>query len=90
MWILIAAGVVGLIVLAAVCVPLLGRLQNLEHAMRKVQRRQAEAMELQAGAAQLEQTILGLQQRAETMNERIALIKAGHGDETGKHAFRVR
>jgi TolA-binding protein len=87
MWIVIAAVVVGLIILVAVTLPVAGRLSGLQRAMARLQRRQEEAMKLQAGAQTLEQTVLGLQQRAETMQERIALIKAGHGGNEGKHAF---
>ena len=88
MWIVIAAVVIGLIVLVAVTLPLAGRLSTLRRALAKLQRRQAEAMALQAGAARLEQTVLETQQRAETMQERIALIKAGRGEAGGKHALR--
>ncbi|MEV6634602.1 hypothetical protein AB0M54_28025 [Actinoplanes sp. NPDC051470] len=87
MWILIGAGVLGLIILAVVAVPLLGKLGNLRRAGERLQRRQAEAMKLQANAEQLQETLLGMQQRTDTMQERLALIKAGHGEPTGKHAW---
>jgi TolA-binding protein len=90
MWIVIAAVVLGLIVLVAVALPVVGRLSGLRRAMERLQRRQEDATELQAGAQMLEQTLLGLQQRAETMQDRIALIKAGHGDGDGRHAFSRR
>ena len=86
MWIVIAAVVLGLIVLVAVNVPVIGRLPALRRAVRRLQHRQQEVVKLQAGAAELERTLTGLQQRAETMQERLALIRAGH-DGTGKHAF---
>jgi len=86
MWIVIAAVVLGLIVLVAVTVPVIGRLSALRRAVRGLQRRQQEALRLQAGAAELERTLTGVQRRAETAQERLALIKAGH-DGTGKHAF---
>jgi hypothetical protein len=87
MWIVIAAVVLGLIVLVAVTVPVVGRLAGLQLAVRRLQRRQQEAMKLQAGAAELERTLQTLQRRAGTMQERLALIRAGHGEPTGRHAF---
>ena len=86
MWIVIAAVVLGLVILVAVALPVVGRLSGLRRAMARLQRRQEEATRLQAGAQMLEQTLLGLQHRAETMQDRIALIKAGHGHGDG-HAI---
>ena len=86
MWIWIGAGVLGLIILALAAAPLLGKLRELQRALGRLQRRQTEAEALQTGAQQLEQTVLGLQSRAETMQERLALIKAGH-DSSGRHAW---
>jgi hypothetical protein len=86
MWIVIAAVVAGLIILVAVTLPVLRRLSTLRRAAVKLQRRQAEAMALQAGAARLEQTVLQVQRRAEIMQEGIAVIKAG-GDGRGRHAL---
>jgi flagellar biosynthesis/type III secretory pathway M-ring protein FliF/YscJ len=77
MWIWIAAVVFALIVLAFAVVPLLGRLAGLQRAAVKLRRRQAEAMKLQEGAAVLEQTLLGVQQRADTLQERLAAISPG-------------
>ena len=87
MWIWIGAGVLGLIILVLAAVPLLGKLGDLRRAVARLQRRQAEAEALQPGAQQLAQTLLGLQGRAETMQERLALIKAGHSDSSGKHSW---
>ena len=89
MWIVIAAVVAGLIILVAVSLPVIGRLSALRRAALRLQRRQAEAMALQEGAQRLEHSLLGLQRRAETMQERLAVIQAGHGDDTGKHARRA-
>ncbi|HEU4348547.1 MAG TPA: hypothetical protein VFR35_12255 [Actinoplanes sp.] len=86
MWIVIAAVVAGLIILLAVALPVAGRLANLRRAVTRLQRRQQEAMRLQAGAAEVEQTLQGVQQRAGTMQERLAIIRAGRGDRAGKHA----
>jgi hypothetical protein len=90
MWIVIAAVVLGLIILVAIALPVVGRLSGLRRAMTRLQRRQEEATKLQAGPQMLEQTLLGLQQRAKVMQERIALIKAGHGVGDGGHAFHRR
>jgi hypothetical protein len=87
MWILIAVVVLSLIALVAVTVSVVGRLAGLQRAVGRLQRRRQEAMDLQAGAAELEQTVQLLQRRAETMQERVALIRAGRGEPTGRHAF---
>ena len=87
MWIVIAAVLAGLIILVVVTLPVLGRLGKLRRAAARLQRRQAEAMALQAGVTRLEQTVLQVQKRAETMQEGIAVIKAGRGAGTGKHAL---
>jgi hypothetical protein len=78
-WILIAAVVAGLIILVAVSLPVVGRLSALRRAVLRLQRRQEEAMALQAGAQRLEQSLLGLQRRAATTEERLAVIKAARG-----------
>jgi Sec-independent protein translocase protein TatA len=70
MWIWIAVVVLALLVLGAVSVPLLGKLSGLQRAVRRLQLRQAEVTKVQQGAARLESTLLGLQERAETMRER--------------------
>lgn len=87
MWIVIAAVVAGLIILVAVTLPVVGRLSALRRAAVKLQRRQSEAVALQAELTRLEQTVLQVQKRAETMQEGIAVIKAGRGAGTGKHAL---
>jgi hypothetical protein len=79
MWIVIAAVVAGLIILVAVSLPVVGRLAGMRRAAVRLQRRQEEAMRLQEGAHVLEQSLLGLQRRTETMQERLAVIKAGRG-----------
>jgi hypothetical protein len=85
-WIWVGAGVLGLIILALAAAPLLGKLRELRRALGKLQRRQTEAEALQTGAQQLERTLLGLQERTETTQERLALLKSGHGESTGRHA----
>ena len=79
MWVWIAVVAIALIVLVVAAVRLLGRLSELRRAAGKLQRRQEEAMRLQAGAAVLEQTVLGLRQRAEQAQEQVEQIKAGLG-----------
>ena len=83
-WIVIGVVVLAVIVLIASAVPVLRRLSGLGRAAEKLQRRQAEAMKLQEGAAVLEQSVLGLQQRAEVAQDRMAAIRAGRGG--GRHA----
>ena len=79
LWVWIAVVVIGLVVLGSAALSLLGRLSVLQHAAVRLQRRQAEATQLQEGAAVLEQSVLGLQQRAEVMQEKIAVIQAARG-----------
>jgi hypothetical protein len=87
MWIVIAVVVLALVLLVAVTVPVVGRLSALQRAVLRLERRQGEATQLQEGAAELQETLLGLEQRAETMQERLAVIQAGRGDQGGKHAL---
>jgi hypothetical protein len=84
MWIVIAAVVAGLIILVAVSLPVVGRLAGLRRAAVRLQRRQEEAMRLQEGAQALETSLLGLQRRTETMQERLAVINARRGGGAGK------
>ena len=79
MWIVIGVVVLSLVALVAVTVPVVGRLAGLQRAVLRLQRRQEEAMTLQQGAAELETTLLGLQRRAETMQERLAVVQAARG-----------
>jgi hypothetical protein len=79
MWIVIGVVGLSLVLLVAVTVPVVGRLSGLRRAMLRLQRRQEEAMRLQQGAAELERTLLGLERRAETMQERLAVVQAGRG-----------
>jgi nitrate/nitrite-specific signal transduction histidine kinase len=72
LWIWIAAVVLALIVLVGAAVPVLRQLGGLRRAATRLQRRQADAMKLQAAAGELEQTLAGLQERAETLQERLA------------------
>jgi biopolymer transport protein ExbB/TolQ len=88
-WIVIGAVVLGLVVLVAVSLPVVGRLAALQRAAVRLQRRQDEATALQEGAQRLEHNLLGLQRRAETMQERLAVIQAARGGaDPGRHARR--
>lgn len=79
MWVWIAVGAIALIILVTAALRLLGRLPELRRAAMRLQHRQEDAMRLQAGAAKLEQTVLGLQERAEKAQEQVEQIKAGLG-----------
>jgi hypothetical protein len=85
-WIVIAVVVLGLVVLVVAAGSVMGRLAKLDRAGRKLQRRQAEAMKLQQDAVVLEDSVAGLQRRAEIMQAQLAVIKAGRGASDGKHA----
>ncbi|RSM55620.1 hypothetical protein DMB66_35500 [Actinoplanes sp. ATCC 53533] len=86
-WIAIAVVVLALIVLTASVFSVLNRLNGLERAARRLERRQAEAMKLQQHAVVLEKTMAGLQRRAEVMQGQVAVIKAGRGASDGKHSL---
>jgi Tfp pilus assembly protein PilN len=87
MWIVIVVVVVALIVLVLAVWPLLSRLAGLQRAALRLQKRQEDALRLQQGAVALEHTVAGLQQRAERMQDRLTVIKAGHGDRDEARAF---
>ncbi|MFI7540564.1 hypothetical protein [Actinoplanes sp. NPDC049599] len=86
-WIVIGVLVLALIILVAAVFSVLNRLTRLDRAARRLQRRQAEATKLQQDALVLEDTVAGLQQRAETMQAQLAIIKAGRGASDGKHSL---
>ena len=79
MWIVVAAVVVGMIVLVAAVAPVLGRLSGLRRAVTRLQRRLADAMRLRAAAAELERSLVALQERADEVQRRVAVIKAARG-----------
>ena len=86
-WIVIAVVALALIILVAVVFSVLNRLNRLDRAARVLQRRQAEAMKLQQDAEVLEDSVAGLQRRAEIMQVQLAIIKAGRGASDGKHSL---
>ena len=72
MWIWIAVAMIAVLVLAAAVTSLLGRLSGLERALRRLTLRQEDALRIQRNVEVLEQTLLGLQQRAEVTQEHTA------------------
>ncbi|WP_067501363.1 hypothetical protein [Actinoplanes sp. TFC3] len=86
LWIVLAVVVVALIILVVSVLSVLGRLSALDRAMRRLLLRQEQAGKLQADVAALQETVAGLQHRAETAQQQVAVIKAGHG-EKGKHSL---
>ncbi|WP_184956563.1 hypothetical protein [Paractinoplanes abujensis] len=77
MWIWIAVVVIALIILLAVGVRLLGKLDGLRRAGLRLQKRQADAAKLQAAAAELQETVLAVQQRAEIAQDHVAALSPG-------------
>jgi type II secretory pathway component PulJ len=86
LWIVIAVVVLALVILGAAVLAVLGRLSALDRAMRRLMLRREQAEKLQAGAAVLERTLAGLQERAAIAEEQVAIIKAGRGEPHGKHS----
>ncbi|HEX7745434.1 MAG TPA: hypothetical protein VF462_09265 [Micromonosporaceae bacterium] len=79
-WIVLAAVLLGLVVLAAAASSVLGRLPQLRRAARLARQRRTEAEALQVDAATLEEQLAVVQQQAARAQERIALIKAKRAD----------
>ncbi|KUL27980.1 MULTISPECIES: hypothetical protein [Actinoplanes] len=79
MWVWIAVVVIAVLVLVLAGLRLLGRLSGLNRAARRLQLRQEEALRVQSGAEKLQQTVLGLQQRAEQAQDHLEQIKANRG-----------
>jgi hypothetical protein len=79
-WIVLAAVLLGLVILAAAATSVVGRLPRLRRAVRLVQQRRAEAEGLQQTAAALEERLGVLQHQAGRAQERLALIKAKRAD----------
>ncbi len=78
-WIVIGAVVLGVVILIASVVPVLRRLSGLRTAMGRAQRRQAEAMALQQRVEVLTGNLAGVQERAATMQQKLAVIQAARG-----------
>jgi hypothetical protein len=79
MWVWIAVAAIALVVLVFAVSRPLGRLPELRRAAVRLQRRQEEALTLQAAGEELQQTVLSLQQRAERTQDSITQIKANLG-----------
>ena len=77
LWVWIAVVVVALVILLSAAVPLLGRLGGMQRAVRRLRLRQEEAGKLQEKAAVLERTVLGVQERADEMQRKIAALSPG-------------
>jgi hypothetical protein len=79
MWVVIAAVLVGFLVLVLAAGSLVGRLRPLRRAAMTVLRRQAEVEKLRAAALTLAQEADTLRLKAEITQERLALIKVSRG-----------
>ncbi|MEU4557710.1 hypothetical protein AB0F72_04940 [Actinoplanes sp. NPDC023936] len=79
MWVWIAVGAIALIILVSAAARLLGRLPELRRAAVKLQRRQEEAMRLQAAGEELQRTVLLVQEKAERAQDSVTQIKANLG-----------
>jgi hypothetical protein len=75
LWVVIAAVLVGLLVLVFAAGALVGRLGRLRRAAVTLLRRQAEVEKVQAAAFTLVQEAETLRLKAEITQERLALIK---------------
>ncbi|AGL18569.1 hypothetical protein [Actinoplanes sp. N902-109] len=87
LWIVLAVVVVALIILGAAVASVVGRLSGLDRALRRLLLRREQAEKLQTDALALEEAVAGLQQRAETAQQQVAIIKAGRGEGDGKHSL---
>ena len=78
-WIVVAVCVLAVVVLALAVVSVLRRVGGLLDAAEGLQPRQRQALGLQARAETLAATVQGLAGRAETMQERITVLRAARG-----------
>lgn len=78
-WIVVAVVVVSLLILGAAVMSLLGRLTGLRRAVRRLLLRQEQALKLAKRAGVLTESIAALQERAESAQQQVAVIKAGRG-----------
>jgi hypothetical protein len=78
-WIVVAVVVLSLLILGAAILSVLGRLTGLQRAARRLQLRQEQAVKLSERAGVLTETIAALQERAESTQQQVAVIKAGRG-----------
>ena len=74
-WVVLAAVLLGLVILALAVRPLLGRLGRLRRAVLALQRRQAEAESLQSAALALQQELDTLRLKAEITQEHLDAVK---------------
>jgi biopolymer transport protein ExbB/TolQ len=78
-WIVIGAIVLGVVILIASFIPVLRRLSGLRTAISRAQRRQAEAMALQVSVERMNETLAGVQERAEATQRKLAAIQGARG-----------
>jgi hypothetical protein len=79
LWVVLAAVLVGLLVLVLSAASLMGRLGPLRRAAMTLLRRQAEVENLRSAALSLAQEADTLRLKAEITQERLALIKVKSG-----------
>jgi hypothetical protein len=79
MWLVLAAVLLGLVILVLAVLPLLSRLGPLRRAALRLQERQAEAESLRAASLGLQQELETLRLKTEITQERLVLIKLNRG-----------
>ncbi|MEO3929869.1 hypothetical protein ABGB07_39345 [Micromonosporaceae bacterium B7E4] len=80
-WIVLAAVLVGLLVLGLAVRRVLTRLPRLQRAALGLQRRQEQAEDLQQVALAVQDRAEAMQQQVETLQQRLVLIRAKRGGE---------
>ncbi|MEN3613024.1 hypothetical protein [Plantactinospora sp. ZYX-F-223] len=80
-WIVLAAVLVGLLVLGLAVRRVLTRLPRLHRAALGLQRRQEQAEDLQRVALAVQDRAEAMQQQVETLQQRLVLIRAKRGGE---------
>ncbi|MGI5150660.1 hypothetical protein ACQEVC_30630 [Plantactinospora sp. CA-294935] len=80
-WIVLAAVLVGLLVLGLAVRRVLTRLPRLQRAALVMQRRQEQAEDLQRVALAVQDRAEAMQQQVETLQQRLVLIRAKRGGE---------
>ncbi|WP_173081791.1 hypothetical protein [Phytohabitans rumicis] len=78
-WVVLAAVLLGLVILVLAVRPVVGRLGRLRRAALTLQRRQAEAERLQTTALALQREVETLRLKTEITQERLADIKVKRG-----------
>lgn len=89
-WIVIGVVVLGLVVLALSAGPVLGRLPELERAVRRLLLKQEQAERLQVAAEALQQRVETVAAQAEQAAGRVEAIKAGRHPGRARMSFPAR